>query len=226
MSSLGDASSGGRLVAACVVNELIPDHWGDLDFTAIDKRPQPGAIVVDTLGLVGDQQVDTRFHGGTDQAVYAYATEDLSVWARELDRDLSYGCFGENLSTEGIDVTGALIGERWAIGTVVLSVTAPRVPCRTFQGFLDEPQWVKRFTVKGWPGAYLSVAVPGEIQAGDRIEVVHRPDHDVTIADLFAVLSGDRERLARVAACPDLTAKSREKIAAIVAAVDAGSALD
>ena len=67
---------------------------------------------------------------------------------------------------------------------------------------------------------------PGEIQAGDRIEVVHRPDHDVTIADLFAVLSGDRERLARVAACPDLTAKSREKIAAIVAAVDAGSALD
>jgi len=207
----------GVLAAVCVVDQLIADNWGDLEFTAIDKRPVAGPVEVTALGLAGDTQFDTRVHGGPDQACYAYASEDLADWSARLGRELSPGMFGENLSTVGIDVTGALIGERWAIGDVVVRVTAPRIPCRTFQGFLAEPHWIRRFTQHGRPGAYLAVEVPGVIRAGDPVVVAHRPEHDVTIGDLLAVLSGDRERLERVADCPDHTSKSAQKLAALVA---------
>ena len=170
--------------------------------------------MIGELGLPGDEQYDTRHHGGYDQAVYAYADEDRLAWAGKLGKDLAPGCFGENLVTSGADVTGARIGERWRIGAVELQVTAPRIPCRTFQSFIDEPHWIKRFTEAGAPGAYLAVTRPGPVQADDPIEVIS-PDHDVTIADLFAVLSGDRERLDRVAACPDLTPKSQQKLTAL-----------
>ena len=208
--------SGAHVSAVCVVRELIADLWGDLELTAIDKRPFHGPVRVTTLGLIGDQQFDTRFHGGIEQACYAYAAEDLAEWAVELGRELPPGSFGENFSTDGVDVTGARIGEKWAIGAAVVRVTAPRIPCRTFQGFLGEPHWIKRYTQRGKPGAYLAVEVEGVVSAGDEIEVVHRPDHDVTIADLYAVLSGDRERLARVAACADLTPTSHQKLAALL----------
>ena len=103
-----------------------------------------------------------RSHGGTDQAVYAYAREDLDHWQAELGRPLTNGVFGENLTTSGLDVNGALVGERWQVGDdCVLEVTSPRIPCRTFAGWLEEQLWVKRFTQRGAPGAYLRVIVPG-----------------------------------------------------------------
>ncbi|OIJ67455.1 MOSC domain-containing protein [Streptomyces mangrovisoli] len=177
--------------------------------TGIDKRPADGPVRVAApgpkgsagSGLAGDAVCDTRHHGGDDQAVYAVAREDLDDWARELGRPLDNGSFGENLTTAGLDVSGALIGERWRVGAeVVLEVTSGRIPCRTFQSHLGEQGWVKRFTRKGAPGAYLRVISPGEIRAGDPIEVVHRPDHDVTVALQFRAVTTERTLLPRLVA--------------------------
>ncbi|MGV9704644.1 MOSC domain-containing protein [Streptomyces sp. NPDC003483] len=172
--------------------------------TGIDKRPvtgpvrvsAPGPKGVGASGLAGDTVCDLRHHGGDDQAVYAVAREDLDDWERELGRPLANGAFGENLTTLGLDVSGARIGERWRVGAeLVLEVTSGRIPCRTFQGHLGEPGWVKRFTHRAAPGAYLRVIESGEIRAGDPIEVVHRPGHEVTVAVEFRAMTTERELL-------------------------------
>ncbi|MGW3152972.1 MOSC domain-containing protein [Streptomyces sp. NPDC001089] len=172
--------------------------------TGIDKRPvtgpvrvsAPGPKGVGASGLAGDTVCDLRHHGGDDQAVYAVAREDLDDWERELGRPLANGSFGENLTTLGLDVSGARIGERWRVGAeLVLEVTSGRIPCRTFQGHLGEPGWVKRFTHRAAPGAYLRVIESGEIRAGDPIEVVHRPGHEVTVAVEFRAKTTERELL-------------------------------
>jgi len=194
-----------HLLAVNVVHALIPDRLGDLDRTGIDKRPVEGRVPVQRLGVAGDRQYDERHHGGPDKAVYAYAREDTEWWERELDRQLAAGQFGENLTTVGLDITGALIGEVWRINDVELDVRGPRIPCRTFQGWLGEEQWVKRFTLRGATGAYLRVLREGTVGAGDPIEVVSRPAHDVTLGEMFRALMGDREHLARLVQVPDLS---------------------
>jgi MOSC domain-containing protein YiiM len=184
--------------------------------TGIDKRPvdhpvlvaAPGPKGVGASGLAGDAVCDTRHHGGDDQAVYAMAREDMDEWERELGRTLANGAFGENLTTAGLDVSGALIGERWRIGSpagpsVLLEVTSGRIPCRTFQGHMGERGWVRRFTQKGAPGAYLRVIEPGEIRSGDPVEIVHRPDHDVTVAMEFRACTTERSLLPRLLAAGD-----------------------
>lgn len=196
--------------------------------TGIDKRPADGPVRVAApgpkgtggSGLAGDAVCELRHHGGDDQAVYAYAREDLDAWERELGRPLANGGFGENLTTGGLDVSGALVGERWLIGSgVVLEVTSGRIPCRTFQGHLGERGWVRRFTRKGVTGAYLRVIEPGEIRAGDPIEIVHRPDHDVTVALEFRATTTERELLPRLLAAgsalhPEALAAARRYVAA------------
>ncbi|MFE1437933.1 MOSC domain-containing protein [Streptomyces sp. NPDC058739] len=196
--------------------------------TGIDKRPvegpvrvaAPGPKGVGASGLAGDAVCDTRHHGGDDQAVYAVAREDLDDWETELGRELRNGCFGENLTTSGLDVSGALIGERWRVGPdLVLEVTCGRIPCRTFQGHLGEERWVKRFTQRAAPGAYLRVIEPGEIRAGDPIEIVHRPGHEVTVALAFQAETTRRSLLPAVLAAgealhPELLAAARKYAAA------------
>ncbi len=180
--------------------------------TGIDKRPADGPVRVvnpgpkgeGASGVAGDTVCDLRHHGGSDQAVYAFAREDLDFWERELGRPLANGAFGENLTTSGLDITGARIGERWRIGPdVVLETTSGRIPCRTFQGWLGEKGWVRRFTGQAVTGAYLRVITPGEIRAGDPIEIVHRPDHDVTVALAFRAVTTERELLPRILAAGD-----------------------
>lgn len=164
----------------------------------------PGPKGIGASGVAGDAVCHTRHHGGDHQAVYAFAREDLDDWERELGRTLASGAFGENLTTEGLDVSGAKIGERWRIGSeVVLEVTCGRIPCTTFQGHLGEKGWVRRFTRKGAPGAYLRVIEPGEIRAGDPIEIVHRPDHEVTVSFQFRAVTTERELLPRLLAAGD-----------------------
>ncbi|MEU5519130.1 MOSC domain-containing protein [Streptomyces sp. NPDC047860] len=191
--------------------------------TGIDKRPvdrpvrvaAPGPKGIGASGLDGDAVCETRHHGGNDQAVYAVAREDLDEWERTLRRRLANGSFGENLTTEGIDVSGALIGERWAVGPeVVLEITSGRIPCRTFQGHMGEKGWVKRFTERGAPGAYLRVIRPGEIRAGDPVRILHRPNHDVTVALQFRAVTTERTLLPRLPAAgealhPEVLAKAR-----------------
>jgi MOSC domain-containing protein YiiM len=189
--------------------------WQSVELTGIDKHPVSGSVMVTApetertgaVGLAGDRVFEVDFHGGRDMAVYAYAREDLDFWAAELGTPLRSGVFGENLTTAGIDVSGALIGERWRIGPdVVLEVCQPRIPCRTFQGWLAQEGWVKRFTAAVRPGTYLRVIEPGRIQAGDPIAVEHRPGHDVTVAITFRALTTESEllpRLPAVGALPD-----------------------
>ena len=153
--------------------------------TAIDKRPVTGRAAVRALGVDGDEQADLVNHGGIYQAVYAYAREDLDWWERELGRDLRDGMFGENLTLRGIDITGAVTGERWQVGTTVLEVTTPRVPCAKFRSWMGEKGWVKWFAAAERPGAYLRVLEEGEIGAGDQVEVVFRPDDARSILELF-----------------------------------------
>jgi MOSC domain-containing protein YiiM len=216
----------GRISSVNVVRALVPDVRGDLDKTAIDKRSVEGRLSVSGpvedsgVGLAGDQVYDTRNHGGRDQAVYAYAVEDRDWWAAELGRELAGGSFGQNFDTQGVEVTGAVIGERWQVGDdgLVLEVTCPRIPCNTFQGFMELPQWIKRFTDHGASGAYLRVVSPGTVGAGDAV-VVDRPGHGVTIGDVFRVRRTPAERLQRMLdeqpdLAPDLVHAVRRDLAA------------
>jgi MOSC domain-containing protein YiiM len=193
-----------------VVHALIPDVWGSLDRTAIDKRPVTGAVGVTELGLAGDRRYDVQSHGSTDQAVYAYADEDRAWWSADISRELLPGAFGENLTTRGIDVTNAVIGERWQVGTATLQVTTPRIPCKTFAGFWQLTDLVKRFTAHGAPGSYLRVVTPGEFAAGDEVDITHRPAHGLTIADIFAARAGARDRIELIAETADATDHDRD----------------
>lgn len=170
--------------------------------TGIDKVATAEAVMVRAPGpmrgglgsaLVGDTIGNQKLHGGDDQAVYAYAREDLDDWQDRLSRPLTDGMFGENFTTAGVDVTHARIGERWRVGTdgLLLEVSAPRTPCRTFAAFLNIDGWIKTFTDAGKPGAYLRVIAPGTVRAGDAIEIEHRPDHEVTIGLVFRARMSD-----------------------------------
>ena len=174
------------------------DWAGKLRRTAIDKRPVGGRVEVSRLGLGGDEQVDKPAHGGPEQAVYAYAREDLDWWVEQLGRELTNGRFGENITTAGLDVTGALIGEIWRLGTATVQVTAPRIPCAVFAGWMDERHWVKRFAGARRPGAYLRVLRGGAVGAGDPVEVVSRPRERVTIAESMTAYYGDAELMSRL----------------------------
>ena len=137
--------------------------------TGLWKRPVAGAVAVGELGLEGDLQADRRVHGGAEKAVYAYAAEDVAWWEEQLGRELGPGFFGENLTLEGVDVSGARRGERWQIGSVALEVTEPRHPCWKLAAKVGEPGFIKLFTEAGRPGTYLRVLTEGEIVAGDEV---------------------------------------------------------
>ena len=168
-----------------------PAIRSQLGRTAIDKRPLAARVRVLKLGLDGDEQADKESHGGYEQAVYAYAREDLDWWVEQLGRELRDGLFGENITTAGLDVSGAAIGETWRLGTAVVQVTSPRIPCVTFASWLGEDHWVRRFARAGRPGAYLRVLSEGEVGPGDDIEILERPVVTITVAESMRAYYGD-----------------------------------
>jgi len=176
-------------------------------WSAIVKKPIHGQVAVRGVNLQGDEQANRGFHGGPDQAVYAYPQESVDWWADELGRPLEPGMFGENLTLEGVDTDGALIGERWAIGGVVLEVTAPRTPCLKLQTRIGEPKFVKRFAAARRPGAYLRIVQEGELAAGDALEIVRRPGHDVTVALVNEALLFDSSLAPRLTPARELLAE-------------------
>lgn len=189
--------------------------------TGIDKSPTTEAVMVRPpgpmrgglgSGLVGDTIGNQKLHGGDDQAVYAYAREDLDEWESRLGRTLAHGMFGENLTTFGVEVTHARIGERWRVGTdgLVLEVSAPRTPCRTFSAFLDQDNWIKTFTDAAKPGAYLRVVSPGRVRVGDEISVENRPDHDVTINLAFRAKMSEPDLAPQLLAADALSAELKD----------------
>jgi MOSC domain-containing protein YiiM len=193
------------------VGRAVPASWAAFGSTAIDKRPAAGRVPARALGLEGDEQANRAVHGGVDQAVYAYAREDLDWWEGLLGRELPAGRFAENLTTRGVELNDAVIGERWRVGTVEFEVSVPRIPCSVFQAFLAEKSWVKRFTQAGRAGTYLRVVGEGAVGAGDEIVLLSRPDHGITVGETFRALTTERDRLPRLLDAPQLPAEAHDK---------------
>jgi MOSC domain-containing protein YiiM len=199
------------------VNVGVPKPYtGKGGRSGIDKLPVDGPVAIDVpgwgaSGLAGDSICDKPNHGGPDQAVYAYAREDLAWWAAELDRPaLRGGFFGENLTTSGVEVTGAVVGEVWAIGGVRLQVTCPRIPCATFQDQMKQPRWARTFTLAARPGAYLRVLEAGQVRGGDEVVVLDRPDSPVTIGVMFRAMTREPELLPLLVTAPLVPEDIRE----------------
>lgn len=195
--------------------------------TAIRKRPVLGPVTATHLGLAGDGVGSPDVHGGADMAVYAFAREDLDRWGGELGLDLPDGWFGENLTTSGIDVNAALVGERWQVGGALLEISKVRIPCHTFQIRMAEAGapttgWVKRFTADARPGPYFRVLEEGPIAAGDPIEVVHRPSHRVTVSHMFRALTTDRRLLPDLLEVDGLAPSVREIVSQTRGPADTG----
>lgn len=168
-----------ELLSVNVVHALVEGRWAP---SAIDKRPVAGPVEVATLGLAGDRQMQSC-HGGPDKAVYAYAAEDAAGWAERLGYDVRPGWFGENLTTRGLDVTGALLGEQWVVGPVALEVRMPRTPCENLSKRVGVDRFHIEFQRSGRVGAMLRVLTPGVLEPGMAVRVHRRPDHPVSVGD-------------------------------------------
>jgi MOSC domain-containing protein YiiM len=183
--------------------------------TAIWKAPVEGRVRVRHDNLEGDRQADLTVHGGPDKAVYAYALEETRIWEEELGRELGAGAFGENLTTVGVDVSGAVLGERWRIGTTLLEVVQPRLPCFKLGLKMGDPTFLKRFALASRPGAYLKILEEGELGAGDPIEVDldGRPDHGVSVRLVSDAMLVDHSLIPRAREAPQLISTLREQMA-------------
>jgi MOSC domain-containing protein YiiM len=153
--------------------------------TSIWKDAVAGRVAVRGVNVSGDDQSDRTVHGGDRKAVYAYAREDLDWWGERLGSALAPGTFGENLTTEGVDVTGARVGERWRIGTTLLEVTQPRLPCFKLEARMERPGFIAEFIDGGRPGAYLRIVEEGEVGAGDAVRVVTRPEDAPSMGEVM-----------------------------------------
>ncbi len=197
--------TGGKVLSVNVGGVRQFDYNGRAARSAIWKFPVAGRVRASGVNLEGDDQADRRAHGGPDKAVYAYAVEDYKWWQTQLDRPLQYGEFGENLTTEGIDVTNALVGERWQIGSVLLEVSEPRVPCWRLGVRMGDATFPRRFAQAGRPGTYLRIIKEGNLGAGDAIRVVARPKHELSIGDVFRIYTRDRHEANRLLAVSEMS---------------------
>ena len=207
------------LTHVCVVHALLPDD-GHFGATAIDKRPVSGPVQVNRLNVRGDVQVDRKHHGGRFRAVYVVADEDAAVIEAELGRAMPVGWMGENFRVTGAgSLSDVLVGERWRGGGAEIAFTEPRVPCATFARFVGERGYVKRFTTLGRPGGMCEVLTPGPVEAGQAIEVVHRPAHGLTLGMAFAnryppdVAAAFLAEVPEADITPDVLAKARASLA-------------
>jgi MOSC domain-containing protein YiiM len=177
---------------------------GTIVRTGIWKMPiGDRAVPVRGVNLVGDDQADRRVHGGADKAVYAYAEEDYRYWADEEGVRTQPGLFGENLTVRGLELRNAVVGERWRIGTTLLEVAQPRLPCFKLGIRMDDPDFPRRFLAAARLGAYFRIIEEGELRAGDAIGVVDRPDHGITLGHMVEAMR-DRGRAAALLRAPRL----------------------
>jgi MOSC domain-containing protein YiiM len=181
--------------------------------TGIFKNPVTGPVILATGGIPGDAVVNTKHHGGVDQAVYAYSLDDYDWWAEQTDAEFFPGLFGENLTIRGLP-TDMHVGDRLLIGEVVLEATAPRIPCSTFASRMKDPGFGMTFRKAARPGIYFRVLNEGEVCVGDAVTVVETAEHNVTILDLFRYkyrLSHDPDELRRCLEAP-IAARMRADI--------------
>jgi MOSC domain-containing protein YiiM len=182
--------------------------------TGIFKSPVQGTVEVKTLNLRGDQQADLTVHGGIHKAVYAYPSEHYPYWRAQLPQaDLSWGAFGENLTTEGLMEDSLCIGDRLRVGSALLAVTQPRMPCYKITIRFDREDMIKRFIASNTSGFYFSVVEEGELAAGAAVEIVHRDPAKISVADINHLYYGrtrDAELLKRVVDLEALPASWRD----------------
>lgn len=207
-------SAGGELLAVCVGGVRTVGTGRRSVETGIWKAPAAGRVAVRGVNLAGDDQADRTVHGGPDKAIYAYASEDTAWWAQQTGRDdLGPGAFGENLHTRGLDLTSARIGDRWRVGSTLLEVRQTRIPCFKLGLRMDDPQFLRAFTDARRPGAYLGILEEGDLGAGDAVEVVWRPDHDITSGLMFDALLHDHALRPRLLQAPALPGFWRDLLA-------------
>ena len=201
-----------RLVSVNVGTPRLISYRGKRVMTGIWKEPVDGRVEVRGVNVDGDEQADRTVHGGVDKAIYAYSREDYEWWEGELGRPMEPGTFGENLTTSGIDLNDAVIGERWRVGSAVLEVSEPRFPCFKLGVKMGTQRFIKRFAKARRPGTYLRIAGEGEIGAGDSIEMSDRPGHGVTIGEFAEAYLGDRDGLKRILEAEQLSESWRSWI--------------
>ena len=205
MPGIGERVKTSRVISVNVgaIREV---PWrGEIVTTAIWKRPVAGRVAIRGVNLDGDDQADREVHGGKDKAVYAYAREDYDGWRDRHGVRAEPGLFGENLTVEGVDLVHATVGERWEVGSALLEVAQPRLPCFKLGIRMNDPRFPKRFQAEGRMGAYLRIIREGDVGAGDAITVVARPEHGVTLAAMVAALH-DRSKAEALARVPGLPA--------------------
>lgn len=161
--------------------------------TSIFKTPVQGPVAVRPHNLQGDRQADLRVHGGPYKAVYAYPSEHYPYWAKELGVDLSWGALGENLTTSGLIEESTFIGDQLRIGSAVLQVTQPRMPCFKLNLRFERSDMVRRFWRSGFSGIYFSIVEDGELESGDELQLVYRPSEAISIADVVRLYKGETE---------------------------------
>jgi MOSC domain-containing protein YiiM len=185
--------------------------------TGIFKDPVQGSVRVGRLNLDGDRQADLTVHGGAEKAVYGYAAEHYDYWRRELPQEtFGWGKFGENLTTEGLVEDELCIGDRLRLGSAVLVVTQPRLPCYKLALKFGREDMIKRFLRSRRSGFYFSVAEEGEVTAGSPIEIISRDSGRVSVADisrLFLSREPDRELLHRAIQVDALPLSWKEDLA-------------
>jgi MOSC domain-containing protein YiiM len=162
--------------------------------TSIFKSPVEGRVAVRRHNIAGDRQSDLTVHGGPYKAVYCYPGEHYPFWKEQLpDMDLSQGMFGENLTTEGLMEDAVYVGDQFRVGSAVLQVTQPRMPCFKLGIRFGRPDMVKKFWQSGRPGIYFSVVEEGDVAAGDLIESVARGPERISVADVISLYRGDEK---------------------------------
>ena len=194
-----------RVLAVSVGRPREFDYHGRPARSAIWKLPVSGRVAARGVNLAGDDQADREAHGGPDKAVYAYAVEDSRWWESQIGRPIAFAEFGENLTTEGIKVNDALVGERWSIGSTVLEVSEPRIPCWRLGVKMNDPKFIRSFTEAMRPGSYLRIVTEGDVAAGDAIGIVSKPDHDLTVRDVFRIYTRDRDECGRILDVPQMS---------------------
>jgi MOSC domain-containing protein YiiM len=194
-----------QVLAVSVGGARAFDFHGKPAKSAIWKTPVSGRVAARGVNLAGDDQADRGAHGGPDKAIYAYAVEDARWWESREGRPFAYAEFGENLTTEGIEVNDALVGERWAVGSTVLEVSEPRVPCWRLGVRMNDPGFVRRFTEALRPGPYLRIVSGGDVGAGDEIRILSKPDHRLSVRDVFRIYTRDRDECGRLLEVPQMS---------------------
>ena len=187
-----------RVVSVNVGEQRTVEFRGHFVSTGIYKLPVTGPVRIEGVNVVGDDQADRRAHGGVNKAVYAYAAEDYEWWSAQLGRTLAPGTFGDNLTTQGVDVGGAVVGQHWRIGNTVLEVSEPRVPCYKLGIRMEDSRFPAVFSAADRPGSYLRIVEEGSLTVGDHIEIGTPPGHGLTVADIARIYDRDHDEADRL----------------------------